>query len=1112
MRAKELEKERLLQVERGLSQEEKDCIAREKQEAEDARQLAIFMAEKAEAERLRQQRKQDEWEAFQKEGLSGRCRAAQAEMKDDEGTWTWSCKDWGGEGRRDSGSQAPSDNSKHFSWVDEYDTAPEYFSGSAEDQKMFEKLALEPIRKACVVALQAAVDVQGRVNRMLERVLPLIWKETEQKMLIVFKAEVETKAAKGKQKKRKDKGKFQRGAEFAVISAPGNGSKAEEATLNEYDWWWNAIENRRNVRKLDYAFTCVWLDDQKGHCTDAGSCKSGVVPHDADWLCRHLAAAYNCAAPAPACGNCSWMDPWSTAVMHCESDDQDLRFAFLEQPVSPTQPEFECTAKGFEGKYYVGSGQKIELEWAQNRRGLVVKPITKMNMIALDVAEAVVDATKRLRSTMSMHEDAVLDVGDLAYLNWKKSWMVGAEVMEMKAEKELADTKVQLKAFMAKSVRKLNGKLTVGRAAWGKSGRVSKEAQKEVEVKVVSTKEAKLAKWVSGAKHKVASDAVKMAAKTAAVKKINRTLGVSECAVHLSIASGERSELGALFAEDEKADNEKWKGTSLQVKVEKKEKTKDGAEFVTMETKSLIEYNYVKEDSLFGLKFDRLGHQGARVLESVRPSTVQDENLGGGREWAEDYLLNCIHKKSRDAAKIASFQEEMEEFIAEAAEDFSFPSKPYFSTPGFKRITEGSDSDEDEDEAGVLPNGGRFFASIGLIMHYSTMLDRVYTSVLKRVTEGAMANKEEHLYMQKVLNVLDCTAHEVLYQPLSCEELDGLVKQSEKASHELAKLFTGQPWIDKVVNLGTKNKREINADAKYLYEKTEGDGKYGALTNKFRRCTDVARIVLVFDSFERLYHGLGETRTMFPCLADVARDLGPAYLPEDEDDGGGGGGSDEDDDSDVENEVPESQFGRTTSIVQLRNNFKTNRRTKGGYWGDITLLVRIMVGAGVRQEHVVANIVLRHAAYGDALQKESFPHQLRLEDGIDNATIKNSAKPPETVCVNWLLQNRFFGGNRRMRWQEELWRSAARHELRVSSYSLDLQSLICIPSIGGPHLLSTFITDPSAYPYPYPCFQGVRKLATWVCASYRYNKLYHMGVVSLQEQLEETKVQITFSL
>jgi hypothetical protein len=480
MRAKDLEKERLLQVERGLSQEEKDKIAREKQEAEDARQLAIFMAEKAEAERLRQQRKQDEWEAFQKEGLSGRCRAAQAESKDDHGTWTWSCRDWGGEGRRSSAVPDKGDNVKHFTWVDEYEKAPEYFSGTAEDQKMFEKLAMEPIRKACVVALAAAVEIQGRVNRMLEHILPLVWREHEQRMLVAFKAEVEAKTKKGRQKKRADKGKFCRGAEFAVISAPGESSVAEGATMSEYDWWWGAVENRRNIRKLDYAFTCVWLSDQTGHCTSAGSCKTGVVPYDAEWLCRHLAAGYNCAAPAPACGNCSWTDPWCTAVMHCESDDQDLRFAFLESPASATQPEFECTAKGFEGKYYVGMGQKIELEWAQNRRGLVVKPITKMNIIALDVAEATMDAAKRLRAAMTSGEDTVLDVGDWACLHWRKTGMVGAEAMEMKAERELADTQEKVDAFLAYSVRKMAGKLALATVAWGKSGKVSKEAEEEV--------------------------------------------------------------------------------------------------------------------------------------------------------------------------------------------------------------------------------------------------------------------------------------------------------------------------------------------------------------------------------------------------------------------------------------------------------------------------------------------------------------------------------------------------------------------------------------------------------------------------------------------------------
>jgi hypothetical protein len=204
--------------------------------------------------------------------------------------------------------------------------------------------------------------------------------------------------------------------------------------------------------------------------------------------------------------------------------------------------------------------------------------------------------------------------------------------------------------------------------------------------------------------------------------------------------------------------------------------------------------------------------------------------------------------------------------MLEAAEDFSFPLKDYFSVPGFHAIEEpaNSDDDDDDDEDGSLVGSdGKLFTCIGSIMRESVALDNIHTGVLARVTAAANASSLEAQYMHKVLDVLDLTAHEVLYQPLSCEGLEGLSQQSEKASHKLAKAFTGLEWIDKVVDLGVKSNTEIMADARYLYEKTEGDGKYGAPTNKFRRCTNVARISLVFSSFEvSLFMPCSQS---FPC-------------------------------------------------------------------------------------------------------------------------------------------------------------------------------------------------------------------------------------------------------
>jgi hypothetical protein len=113
------------------------------------------------------------------------------------------------------------------------------------------------------------------------------------------------------------------------------------------------------------------------------------------------------------------------------------------------------------------------------------------------------------------------------------------------------------------------------------------------------------------------------------------------------LASGERTELGSTFADDEKAEMARWKGTSLQTK---EETTKEDGEVVVI-TKPMVEYNYVKEDTLFGLKFKRLAHTGSRVLESIRPGIMQDE-LGDGRAWTEDLMSNCVHKKSQEALQV----------------------------------------------------------------------------------------------------------------------------------------------------------------------------------------------------------------------------------------------------------------------------------------------------------------------------------------------------------------------------------------------------------------------------------------------------------------------------
>jgi hypothetical protein len=176
-----------------------------------------------------------------------------------------------------------------------------------------------------------------------------------------------------------------------VMTKQVDGSNLKFAELSEYDWWYHAVAKTkmkcmRGTRKR-FSFACVFLPGMTGHCTDVDKCKGGKRVPCAQFMCHELGKAYDCSPPAPRCGSCAWTEPWCANVMLCAADGQELCFAYLDVPTFLGQPQFECTAPGYEGKYYVGVAQKVELDWAQNQMGYFVKPIRRMSLVADKLAD-----------------------------------------------------------------------------------------------------------------------------------------------------------------------------------------------------------------------------------------------------------------------------------------------------------------------------------------------------------------------------------------------------------------------------------------------------------------------------------------------------------------------------------------------------------------------------------------------------------------------------------------------------------------------------------------------------------------------------------------------------
>jgi hypothetical protein len=263
-----------------------------------------------------------------------------------------------------------------------------------------------------------------------------------------------------------------------------DGGELELAGVSEYDWWCKAVAHQATLSieavgpspvETHHSFTCVWTEGLEGHCTRAHDCPSDKSPKEAQWFCRELRAIYDMPPPLPSCGHCAWVDPWTRGVMASAMDGQELRFGYLLHPLDEEeQPVFKCTARGYEGKYYVGKGQKVELEWAQNKMGLVVKPMESGNMIAASVAQACCEACERIRAQIETTKrlpsgatDEVhsifesLDLKDWAFLHWRPSRGGLAEMAgaESKAQEAVARTRHCIEQAMGAEMAHLDAKL-----------------------------------------------------------------------------------------------------------------------------------------------------------------------------------------------------------------------------------------------------------------------------------------------------------------------------------------------------------------------------------------------------------------------------------------------------------------------------------------------------------------------------------------------------------------------------------------------------------------------------------------------------------------------------
>jgi hypothetical protein len=187
------------------------------------------------------------------------------------------------------------------------------------------------------------------------------------------------------------------------------GDDLEFAGCAAYEFWRHVVQHAG--AEFKFSFNCVWFPGIRGHIEDYLTTHP-TKHHDevnqfAGKVCEQLGHLYNGQGADCPCCNCGWFAPWSDSVLDSRDAGQQLLFAYLEKPLRHDQPQLFCA---FDQKYYfVGTAQKVELEWAQNYMNLVVKPVDKKKFTEL-CAQPLQQAKHELEVDLKMAQHAKNDL------------------------------------------------------------------------------------------------------------------------------------------------------------------------------------------------------------------------------------------------------------------------------------------------------------------------------------------------------------------------------------------------------------------------------------------------------------------------------------------------------------------------------------------------------------------------------------------------------------------------------------------------------------------------------------------------------------------------------
>jgi hypothetical protein len=229
------------------------------------------------------------------------------------------------------------------------------------------------------------------------------------------------------------------------------GSELRFAGVSLYDYWRDLVDHVKSFG-FNYSFACLWDDANEITPPVAdGYCHS----HNSR-VCDKLSAVYDKPPPSPACAGCAWFDKWAANVELCIADGQSLFFVYLERPLSHAQPQFNCTAAGYEGDYFVGSAQLVELEWLQNEKGATVLPIRVQDIVAPVMAIGVTKIAEeaKMLTDLAFSSGKALDVETAKLLDCYKT------VLQNYSEAREVETSV-LPDVLREGVMKLTAQVDV---------------------------------------------------------------------------------------------------------------------------------------------------------------------------------------------------------------------------------------------------------------------------------------------------------------------------------------------------------------------------------------------------------------------------------------------------------------------------------------------------------------------------------------------------------------------------------------------------------------------------------------------------------------------------